>query len=1270
MTEYQLLQGTFTKRGMKNWHNWKQRFFVLVARGKKSNSETGGFLIYKEAGVEKGQVAIKGSDVAEYGITSEKITSTKCPQAATVRGVIKGDSGPNLHFFTDTSGQAEMIVALVNACDLENSESVNRLAKAVEYATRERPLIEQPCLSITGAQHREANHQFHYNKMFRNKPQYKWVGEKKKDKVIICASETHGWDLLPNKHKDSYYGYNLHQAARPEECRGVWYLYKKAKDSFHADPNLALKWNGGSIQPVSMVKLFSALKMKLREKASAITFSAAPEDYNLAALLDRLTWWDYQQQRFYTNEILDILELFSKHDHPDVKKVLARDSLVPLLTILENLETGGSKYTGPEFTDDICSSPTVIVTGNLIISGYYTCMGTHEGRGSYKKPKEDSENHEKYLFYNATDKRWLIGDSVGADSFYAYAYDDVNRPEAIASKWHVCLSQTDGTLDFLENEDLVVRDYNGLLPYKDAIIQRLITIMIEDEVSDAAAEHCHDLIFNILERCNVRIKGPAPAIGEKGSDVDKFIRIFGPDTTVCLVYKMMEAMCTRITVRINDEEDESKSVNAVIPVMKTKAAEEMVLGSQGKPQMLGTMLDFFLAATQPDKNGKIIDKLPCNVLALLRAVRIPLSLRHSNDPRFEPIRKRLIEEVTPRLLDITLEMAGNQNLKNLLDNHVQYFLTNLAFLCELEGAASIVAGKNMAINTMLSLVTRGTATEFDNMTQVASMTKKDAEFQAEAYEEVLYVVSEVCKHSDTSEIVQDGVFRADPIPTLVKVLTVQTTDICQLLAAQTVYRLTLNSHEHRDSAVRSGAIPAMLKILKTGKLPSQLRASFCLSFLLRDREAGQKQFIDEGGALPLIRLLERETSGRLSVGLQRMVVHLTSLKSSARVMVDEKIALVLLRILQNTPDMDIRSQLRIATSLLQLCFMTEFKKTLKSAGVDKGIKDLMEHPGFLPKDETEEKNEDNTPEGVDVFNLNRHREKFFIKNEDEDSDISEDPERLLKERQNLLKQTVQYAAFWLRDEESGKKGKGDHVFLSYHYSEKAAAESIYALLKENNFNVWMDIKDQKSDDYMENLETAVFNAFAIIIAYSEEYEKSAVLRNQGELAFYQGVPIIPVLVQPGFKANGRLKLLTSMRKYHDLSAGPPSNATAPGNVWSAALPGLLEDVKLAKAGKLKNSNDNVQAVETRSSSMTSNVVPTSGAPVLDKSLPQDSDLAQLLWNLKLYDECNQIFASNAIETLEDLEDFDSQELANMGVKWGHAKKILKSLNEKTKKKKK
>lgn len=48
---------------------------------------------------------------------------------------------------------------------------------------------------------------------------------------------------------------------------------------------------------------------------------------------------------------------------------------------------------------------------------------------------------------------------------------------------------------------------------------------------------------------------------------------------MCLVYKMMEAMCTRITVRINDEEDESKSVNAVIPVMKTKAAEEMVLGN-------------------------------------------------------------------------------------------------------------------------------------------------------------------------------------------------------------------------------------------------------------------------------------------------------------------------------------------------------------------------------------------------------------------------------------------------------------------------------------------------------------------------------------------------------------------------------------------------------------------------------------------------------------------------------------------------------------------
>eukprot|EP00039_Didymoeca_costata_P006020 m.86853 g.86853 ORF g.86853 m.86853 type:complete len:776 (+) comp13074_c0_seq2:106-2433(+) len=63
----------------------------------------------------------------------------------------------------------------------------------------------------------------------------------------------------------------------------------------------------------------------------------------------------------------------------------------------------------------------------------------------------------------------------------------------------------------------------------------------------------------------------------------------------------------------------------------------------------------------------------------------------------------------------------------------------------------------------------------------------------------------------------------------------------------------------------------------------------------------------------------------------------------------------------------------------------------------------------------------------------------------------------------------------------------------------------------------------------------------------------------------------------------------------------------------------------------------------------------------EKKLPDDSDLIDYLTELSLLEACGPILAKNDVVSMEDLQDFNADELVAMGLSWGHAKKLQKKL---------
>eukprot|EP00299_Pterocystis_sp_00344_P019601 c9701_g1_i4.p1 GENE.c9701_g1_i4~~c9701_g1_i4.p1 ORF type:complete len:539 (+),score=155.27 c9701_g1_i4:478-2094(+) len=213
---------------------------------------------------------------------------------------------------------------------------------------------------------------------------------------------------------------------------------------------------------------------------------------------------------------------------------------------------------------------------------------------------------------------------------------------------------------------------------------------------------------------------------------------------------------------------------------------------------------------------------------------VPISLRHVKDARAESIRQQLILTVTPRLLDLALEATSvkvDESTTIQEDDfrlHLPWLLEHLSDLCELQECAEIVCNRNMAINTLLSVLVKMTTTAMDQLQTVSGLTDTSGGWHAGAVQQLLRFLSITSNHLKTSEAVAHGMFRSDPMVTLVRVIQTRAPDESQQLAAYTIFKLAESSMEHRETAERVQAIPALLQLLETRDPPTMGRAASAL----------------------------------------------------------------------------------------------------------------------------------------------------------------------------------------------------------------------------------------------------------------------------------------------------------------------------------------------------------------------------------------------------------------------------------------------------------
>ncbi|XP_046350495.2 uncharacterized protein LOC124131329 [Haliotis rufescens] len=135
----------------------------------------------------------------------------------------------------------------------------------------------------------------------------------------------------------------------------------------------------------------------------------------------------------------------------------------------------------------------------------------------------------------------------------------------------------------------------------------------------------------------------------------------------------------------------------------------------------------------------------------------------------------------------------------------------------------------------------------------------------------------------------------------------------------------------------------------------------------------------------------------------------------------------------------------------------------------------------------------------------------------------------------------------LKKKDAVKKGEivqdAGHVMISYQWADQKMLIKVKEFLKKHNFKVWMDI-DNMEGSTLQAMAEAVQNASVVLVCMSERYKLSQNCRSEAEYAFDLRKPIIPLVLQRGYKPDGWLGLIKGAKLFFDFSGKYPFDQKA------------------------------------------------------------------------------------------------------------------------------
>ncbi|CAF1032512.1 unnamed protein product [Rotaria sordida] len=105
-----------------------------------------------------------------------------------------------------------------------------------------------------------------------------------------------------------------------------------------------------------------------------------------------------------------------------------------------------------------------------------------------------------------------------------------------------------------------------------------------------------------------------------------------------------------------------------------------------------------------------------------------------------------------------------------------------------------------------------------------------------------------------------------------------------------------------------------------------------------------------------------------------------------------------------------------------------------------------------------------------------------------------------------------------------------HIMISYSWKNKILCHQIYEYFRDDGYRVWIDENDMYGS-IIERMAEAIEKSNFILICVSSDYKKSANCQAEAEYAFKRKKTIIPLIVEPNYKADGWLSFIIGNKIY-------------------------------------------------------------------------------------------------------------------------------------------
>ncbi|CAF4971553.1 unnamed protein product, partial [Rotaria sp. Silwood1] len=140
-----------------------------------------------------------------------------------------------------------------------------------------------------------------------------------------------------------------------------------------------------------------------------------------------------------------------------------------------------------------------------------------------------------------------------------------------------------------------------------------------------------------------------------------------------------------------------------------------------------------------------------------------------------------------------------------------------------------------------------------------------------------------------------------------------------------------------------------------------------------------------------------------------------------------------------------------------------------------------------------------------------------------------------------------------KDGNCDEDSKQYDMMISYCWAQKDLCHKIKDRLEQDGYKVWLD-RDEMRGSIIECMAEAIEQSRFVLICMSSNYKKSTNCKAEAEYAFNRKSKIIPLIVEPQYKADGWLGFLAGSKIYVDF-------ADKEGEEFIKAYDLLIEELK-------------------------------------------------------------------------------------------------------------